>query len=53
MSATTDVPFCAAARVATVVLVRRSAPERVWSIADSGAAGGTHSIGCRVRLCTL
>ena len=29
-----------------VVLARCSAPERVRSIADSGAVGGTHSTGC-------
>ncbi len=32
-----------------VVLERRSAPERVRSIADSGAVGRTHSTGCRAR----
>jgi len=48
------VPFCASARMATaVVLARRSVPERVRLIADSGAVGGTHSTGCRARFCVL
>ena len=43
-------PFCAAVRMAVaVVLARCSAPERVRSIADSGAVGGTHGTGCRAR----
>jgi hypothetical protein len=48
------VPFCAAAMRATlVVLARRSAFKRVWSIADSGAVGGTHSTGYRERFSML
>ncbi len=32
-----------------IVLARCSTPERVRSIADSGAVGSTHSTGCRAR----
>ena len=47
-------PFRAAARMATAVdLARCSAPERVRSIADSGAVGGTHNTGCRARFCSF
>jgi hypothetical protein len=35
------------------VLARCSAPERVRSIADSGAVGCTHSTGCRARFSML
>src|SRR5665213_3121373 len=45
-----DVPFCAAARMAmAVILARRSVPEWVRSIADSGAGGATCSTGCQAR----
>jgi hypothetical protein len=45
-----EVPFCAEVReAAPVVLARYSAPDQVRLIADSGAVGGTHSTGCRVR----
>jgi hypothetical protein len=36
-----------------VVLARRSVPERVRLIADSGAVGGTQGTGCRQRFCML
>ncbi len=40
IASTPDVPFCAAARMATaVVMARCSAPERVRSIADYGRFG--------------
>jgi hypothetical protein len=43
---------CAAVRMAVaVVLARCSAPQRVRSIADLGAVGGTHNTGCRARFC--
>jgi hypothetical protein len=45
-----DVPFCAVATRATVVVLARcSAPNRVRSIADSGAVGATCSTICQVR----
>jgi hypothetical protein len=36
-----------------VVLARRSVVGRRREIADSGAFGGTHSTGCRMRICVL
>jgi hypothetical protein len=50
----TDVPFCAAARMATaVVLARYSAPGRVWSIAGSRTVNGAHGFDYRVRIGVL
>ena len=47
-------PFCAAARMATaVVLARYSAPGRVWSIAGSRTVNGAHGFDYRVRIGVL
>jgi hypothetical protein len=51
---TPKVPFCPVPVMATaVVLSRCSVPDRVRSIADSGAAGGTHGTGRRARFSML
>jgi hypothetical protein len=49
-----EVPFCTAARVATViVLARRSAPGRARSIAGSRTVDDADHSDCRMRICVL
>jgi hypothetical protein len=45
LASTPDVPFCAAATMATaVVLARCSAPERIWSIGDLGGSAARRAL---------